>query len=79
MRIELNVNGYFDVIFYHFHPVQRQVSNEVAKTIVEKLITGEYIFSVVDKKVLTLDGFKHIYDGGIEATDSIEYDWEVLS
>lgn len=77
MAIELNVNGYFRLEFYD-NETGDELNEKQEQEILNKLQSGEYLFSMENRKVVKLEDFSKVCDCYLEVTDSVEYEFDEI-
>ena len=74
--IELNIQGYFVMNITDMFGTA--VEEDIEQGILDNLQQGEYVIGIGTQTISDINDFNPIYKFTLDATDSAEYDFDVL-
>jgi hypothetical protein len=78
MALELNINGFFEVTFTN-STTAKEVSEDEEKIILDNLNSGEYLFGLNSKTIVSLDDMQTVlFDVHIDPTDAVNYEFDEI-
>ena len=78
MKIELNINGYFDMTIFYLNGkvVGDHKDQDILQGILDNLQQGEYLISLNDKTIKDINNLSEtLYTFELDATDALEYEF----
>ena len=77
MKIQVNVQGYFDMTFLNVHTDEQIKEEDILQGILDNLQQGEYIIGFASRFVYDINDLQNpLYKFELEVTDSVEYDFD---